>query len=156
MQPWNLRRGEMVYLDRVDPPDQMVRLANLVGRRIPAYATAGGTAVLASLYDEAILTLFPSVLPLAPTRNTVRTREELQQRLAEAREKGYGIDLEETFTGVRGVGVAVSVAGWPAIAISFTIPLQRATIERLRELAKPLKLAASEIEAILKRTTPPS
>ncbi|MFN0317923.1 MAG: IclR family transcriptional regulator [Burkholderiales bacterium] len=148
--------GEMVYLDRVDPPDQMVRLGNLVGRRIPAYATAGGTAALASLYDEAVLTLFPSTLPAAPTRNTARTREELQQRLADAREKGYGIDLEETFVGVRGVGVAVSVMGWPTIAISFTIPLQRAPIERLRELAKPLKLAAAQIEAMLKRTPPPN
>ena len=151
-----LDRGEMVYLDRVDPPDQMVRLGNLVGRRIPAYATAGGTAALASLYDEAILLLFPATLPAAPTRNTVRSREELQQRLADAREKGYGIDLEETFVGVRGVGVAVSIAGWPTIAISFTIPLQRAPIERLRELAKPLKSAASEIEAILRRTPPPN
>ncbi len=148
--------GEMVYLDRVDPPDQMVRLGNLVGRRIPAYASAGGTAALASLYDEAILTLFPAALPTAPTRNTVRTREELQQRLADAREKGYGIDLEETFVGVRGVGVATTVPGWPTVAISFTIPLQRAPIERLRELAKPLKQAASEIEAILKRTPPPN
>lgn len=148
--------GEMVYLDRVDPPDQMVRLGNLVGRRLPAYATAGGTAALASLYDEAILTLFPAVLPTAPTRNTVRTREELQQRLADARQKGYGIDLEETFVGVRGVGVSISIMGWPTIAISFTIPLQRAPLERLRELAKPLKAAADEIEAILKRTSPPS
>ena len=144
--------GEMVYVDRVDPPEQIVRLGNLIGRRIPAYASAGGTAALASLYDEAILTLFPATLPVAPTRNTVRTREELQQRLADARENGYGIDLEETFLGVRGVGVAISVQDWPTIAISFTIPLQRAPIERLRELAKPLKLAAIELEAILKRT----
>jgi IclR family transcriptional regulator, acetate operon repressor len=147
--------GEMVYLDRVDPPDQIVRLASLVGRRIPAYASAGGTAALASLYDEAILTLFPAALPAAPTRNTLRTREELQQRLADAREKGYGIDLEETFVGVRGVGVAISVAGWPTIAVSFTIPLQRAPIERLRELARPLMQAANEIEAVLKRTAAP-
>lgn len=147
---------EMVYLDRVDPPDQMVRLGNLVGRRLPAYATAGGTAALASLYDDVVLTLFPAVLPAAPTRNTVRTREELQQRVADAREKGYGIDLEETFVGVRGVGVSISVTGWPIIAISFTIPLQRAPLERLRELAKPLKAAAVEIEAMLKRKSPPS
>jgi DNA-binding IclR family transcriptional regulator len=148
--------GEMVYLDRVDPPEQMVRLASLVGRRIPAYASAGGTAALASLYDEAILTLFPPVLPTAPTRNTIRTREDLQQRLSDAREKGYAIDLEETFIGVRGVGVAISVSGWPTIAISFTIPLQRAPIERLRELAAPLKAAAAEIEAILRRTPAPN
>lgn len=60
--------GEMVYVDRVDPPEQIVRLASLVGRRIPAYASAGGTAAFASLYDEAILTLFPATLQTAPTR----------------------------------------------------------------------------------------
>jgi IclR family acetate operon transcriptional repressor len=35
------------------------------------------------------------------------------------------------------------------VHISLSVPLQRAPIERLRALAKPLKAAAKEIERIL-------
>jgi DNA-binding IclR family transcriptional regulator len=145
-----LDAGEIAYLDRVDPPEQMVRLGTIVGRRLPAYATAGGNAALSTLYDESILTLFPEELPAILTPNTVRTREALQARLAVVREKGYALDLEESFLGVRWVGVAARAVGsWPVITFSFAIPVQRAPIERLHELAKPLKEAAREIETTL-------
>jgi IclR family transcriptional regulator, acetate operon repressor len=145
-----LDAGEIAYLDRVDPPEQMVRLGTIVGRRLPAYATAGGNAALSTLYDESILTLFPEVLPTILTPNTVRTREALQARLAVVREKGYAVDLEESFLGVRWVGVAARAVGsWPIITLSFAIPVQRAPMERLHELAKPLKEAAREIETTL-------
>jgi IclR family acetate operon transcriptional repressor len=145
-----LDAGEIAYLDRVDPPEQMVRLGTIVGRRLPAYATAGGNAALSTLYDESILTLFPEELPTILTPNTVRTREALQARLAVVREKGYALDLEESFLGVRWVGVAARAVGsWPIITLSFAIPVQRAAMERLHELATPLKEAAREIETTL-------
>ena len=145
-----LDAGEIAYLDRIDPPEQMVRLGTIVGRRLPAYATAGGNAALSTLYDESILTLFPEELPTILTPNTVRTREALQARLAVVREKGYALDLEESFLGVRWVGVAARAVGsWPIITLSFAIPVQRAPMERLHELATPLKEAASEIETTL-------
>jgi IclR family transcriptional regulator, acetate operon repressor len=145
-----LDAGEIAYLDRVDPPEQMVRLGTVVGRRLPAYATAGGNAALSTLYDESILTLFPEELPTILTPNTVRTREALQARLAVVREKGYALDLEESFLGVRWVGVAARAVGsWPIITLSFAIPVQRAPMERLHELATPLKEAAREIETTL-------
>jgi DNA-binding IclR family transcriptional regulator len=145
-----LDAGEIAYLDRIDPPEQMVRLGTVVGRRLPAYATAGGNAALSTLYDESILTLFPEELPTILTPNTVRTREALQARLAVVREKGYALDLEESFLGVRWVGVAARAVGsWPIITLSFAIPVQRAPMERLHELATPLKEAAREIETTL-------
>ena len=145
-----LDAGEVVYLDRLDPPEQMVRLGTIVGRRLPAYATAAGNAALSTLYDESILTLFPEELPTLLTPNTVRTREALQFRLAVVREKGHALDLEESFLGVRWVGVAARAVGsWPIITLSFAIPVQRAPMERLHELAKPLKEAAREIETTL-------
>ena len=106
---------------------------------------------MALLPDDAALKGLPAKLPTL-TKNTIKTRAELQSRLQEVREKGYALDLEESYLGVRCVGVAVAVLGWPVVAISFSLPLQRASIERLRALAKPLMAAAKEAEAILALT----
>ena len=145
-----LEGEDEVILKRLDPPNQVVRVAGTIGRRHPAYASAGGLAALALRSKESI-GAFPEKLPQL-TKYTIKTRGELQGRLEEIREKGYALDLEEAYLGVRCVGVAVSVPGWPAVHISFSLPMQRATIERLRVLAKPLMTAAKAIERILSVT----
>lgn len=140
-----------ILIERIDPPDQVVRLA--IGRRHPAYGSSGGRAALAAR-GEAIVASMPDRLkPL--TENTVRTRKELQAQLREIREQGYALDLEEAYPGVRCVGVAIDVPGWPVASLAFTLPLQRASIPRLHDLAEPLLAAKKEIEAILAVTARP-
>ena len=146
-----LHGGEEVILKRLDPPEQVVRLAATVGRRHPAHASSGGIASMALSFSDEEINLLPEKLA-ALTENTLTTREQLRERLAEVREKGYALDLEEAYIGVRCVGVAVAVPNWPVVHISFSLPLQRAPIDRLRALAKPLTAAAKEIEKILSVT----
>ena len=146
-----LHGGEEVILKRIDPREQVVRLAATVGRRHPAHASSGGIASMALSFIDENIDLLPEKLT-ALTENTITTREQLRERLAEVREKGYALDLEEAYIGVRCVGVAVAVPNWPVVHISFSLPLQRATIDRLRALAKPLTAAAKEIEKILSVT----
>jgi DNA-binding IclR family transcriptional regulator len=159
VEEWNetchlgvLDGSEEIILDRLDPPRQVVRLATKVGRRHPAYCSAGGLASLAARNDdETYLASLPEELP-AVTKHTMRSRVDLRARIREVREKGYALDLEEAYPGVRCVGVAVSVPGWPIVAISFSLPLQRASIERLRELSKPLLLVAKQVQRLLELT----
>lgn len=146
-----LHGGEEVILKRLDPLEQVVRLAPTVGRRHPAHASSGGIASMALSFSEEDIEALPESLSQL-TQNTMKTRDELRQRLKEVREKGYALDLEEAYLGVRCVGVAVAVANWPVVHISFSLPLQRAPLERLRALAKPLMGAAKEIEKILSVT----
>jgi len=146
-----LHGGEEVILKRLDPLEQVVRLAAAVGRRHPAHASSGGIASMALTFSEDDIAALPSTL-LQLTENTMKTPEQLRQRLMEVREKGYALDLEEAYVGVRCVAVAVSVPNWPVVHISFSLPLQRAPIDRLRALAKPLTEAAKEIEKILSVT----
>ncbi|MDR7031158.1 IclR family acetate operon transcriptional repressor [Rhizobium rosettiformans] len=146
-----LHRGEEVILKRLDPLEQVVRLASTVGRRHPAHASSGGIASMALTFREEDLAALPDILPQL-TENTIKTRDHLRQRLQEVREKGYALDLEEAYIGVRCVAVAVSVPNWPVVHVSFSLPLQRAPVERLRALARPLAGAAREIERILSVT----
>jgi IclR family acetate operon transcriptional repressor len=159
VQDWNetchlgiLHGGEEVILKRLDPLEQVVRLAPIVGRRHPAHASSGGIASMALTFTDADVEAMPDALPQLTT-NTIKTRAELRARLEDVRKVGYALDMEEAYLGVRCVGVAVAVPHWPVIHISFSLPLQRASIERLRTLAKPLIAAAGEIEKIL-RVTP--
>jgi DNA-binding IclR family transcriptional regulator len=146
--------GFEITLQRFDPPEQVVRLATLVGRRHPAYASSGGLASLALVSGEVITANFPEVLPRV-TRSSIRTRAELISRLEDIRAKKYAVDLEEAYEGVRCVGVGISVPGWPIVGISFSLPLQRAPLDRLKTLAKPLMAAGKEIEKILSLTAAP-
>ncbi len=143
-----LNGGEEVILSRIDPEQQVVRLALQIGRRHPAYASAGGLASMALRLDEAVFDNLPEKLPQL-TENTISSRTELLERLDQVRAQGYSLDMEEAYHGVRCVGVAVAVPNWPVVHISLSLPLQRAPIERLRELANPLIAAAAEIKQIL-------
>ncbi len=122
-----------------------------IGRRHPAYASAGGLASMALRLDESvIMSMSEELRQLTP--NTIKTRTELLTRLDEVRKTGYALDLEEAYPGVRCVGVAVAAPNWPVVHVSLSVPLQRAPIERLHALAKPLKQAQAEIERILRAT----
>lgn len=143
-----LNGGEEVLLSRIDPEQQVVRLALQIGRRHPAYASAGGLASMALRLDEAVFNALPEELPQL-TENTIKSRTELLDRIDQIRTQGYALDMEEAYMGVRCVGVAVAAPNWPVVHVSLSVPLQRAPIERLQELAKPLMAAATEIERIL-------
>ena len=145
--------GEEIILDRLDSPYQVVRVTTAMGRRHPAYATSGGLAAMALLPENVAFQGLPTKLRTM-TKNTVKTRKELRARLQEVREKGYAVDMEEAYIGVRCVGIAVSVPGWPIVTVSFTLPLQRAAIERMLgidrvEPASADPQAAREIERAL-------
>ena len=142
--------GEEIILDRLDPPYQVVRVTTEMGRRHPAYATSGGLAAMALLPEKAAFQELPAKLRTL-TKNTVKTRKALRARLQEVKAKGYAVDMEEAYVGVRCVGIAVSVPGWPIVTVSFTLPLQRAAIERMQMLSQPLLQAAREIERALAR-----
>jgi DNA-binding IclR family transcriptional regulator len=136
---------EEVLLERIDPPDQVVRIA--IGRRHPAYGSSGGLASLAARGEAALAELPEQLKPM--TKNTVKTRKQLVKRLEEIRTRGYAIEMEEVYTGVRCVGVAIDVPGWPVASISFSLPVQRGSVGRLEELSAPLVEAAKKIERIL-------
>src|SRR6185369_4788851 len=89
---------ETFHLGRLDGTDvvylatreskQYVRVANRVGRRLPAYATALGKALLADRFGADRDAHIPQVLdPLTP--HTITDRDVLDTALAEVMVRGY-------------------------------------------------------------------
>ena len=125
---------ETVHLGRLDGTDivyiakressQALRMFSAVGRRLPAYATALGKALLAGLPEERLSEHLPATLePL--TRHTITDRREFELELASIRARGYALDNQENSEGICCVSVVLPISDPPQDAISYSIPIVR-------------------------------
>ena len=114
---------ETVHLGRLDGTDivylakrestQQLRLFSAVGRRLPAYTTALGKALLAGLPDDQLDDHLP--VRLQPmTEATITDRRQLRTSLAEIRERGWSSDEGENAVGIACVAVPLPLAEPPA------------------------------------------
>jgi len=144
-------RTELVQVALLDGADALyiarhegaraIRIGTPLGSRLPAALSATGRALLSTLDDSAVTDLlgadatFPAV-----TENTTQTLGGLLERLAQARERGWALDAEESFRGV--VGVAVPLEGWapgdPQLALGVGLPVADATDERVAVVGEAL------------------
>jgi DNA-binding IclR family transcriptional regulator len=139
--------GETVHLARLDGTDIVylakresrhpLRLFSAIGRRLPAFATALGKAILAEHEPGQVAAHLPTPLPrLAP--NTIADPTVLARELAATRERGYAVDREENTEGIRCWAVALPRTSPPVDAISVSVPVLRLTEERGRAIATEL------------------
>ncbi len=146
---------ETVHLARLDGADivylatresqHYLRPMSRVGRRLPAYATSLGKALLADRSDADVLAALPATLsPI--TSHTLRTPAELIADLASTRRRGYAVDNEENVIGLRCFGAAVRSQRPARDAISCSVPLARLTKGRGAEIVAALMEARNQLE----------
>lgn len=143
--------GETIHLARLDG-DQVVylvtqeshhdiRVYNRVGRRLPAWATGLGKALLAEQPAEALPTTLSAVTP-----HTITDLDELRDELERTRERGYAIDHEENTMGLRCYGFALRYTTPAQDALSCSIPLSRLTPELADRTIEIMNRARFRIE----------
>ncbi len=126
--------NETVHLARLDGADVVylasresahhLRLTSRVGRRVPAYATALGKALLSGRTDAEVDALLPAKLePLTP--QTVTDRDALFAELALVRERGYATERGQNTPGLGCFAVALEYRLPPIDAISCSVPYAR-------------------------------
>ncbi|MGB3441400.1 MAG: IclR family transcriptional regulator C-terminal domain-containing protein [Actinophytocola sp.] len=124
---------------------QYLRAHSRVGRRLPAYSTALGKALLAELDGADLHEHLPAELtPL--TEHTITDRAALTADLARAREDGHSVDREENTEGVRCFAVPLRYSEAAGDAISCSVPLARLTPARENDIVTTLKRARDQIE----------
>jgi IclR family transcriptional regulator, acetate operon repressor len=149
---------ETVHLARLDGTDVVylatresqhyLRPMSRIGRRLPAYATSLGKALLADRTDAEVLATFPDAL--APvTAHTLPTVVALVADLASTRRRGYAIDNEENVLGLRCFGAALRSRRPARDAISCSVPLARLTKGRASEITSALMEARDRLERAL-------
>lgn len=156
------RVGETAHLARLDARDVVYLASEFsdhalnvrfeVGRRVPAYRTALGKAVLAELPDAELADHVPSVLTPSTPR-TVRTRSALRAELRLARENGFAEEDEQNSLGVHCFAVAVRHQDAPLVALSCSIPTARLQTHRPEEIVAALVDARDQL---LARLAPPT
>jgi DNA-binding IclR family transcriptional regulator len=156
-----LRRDfdETFHLGRLDGTDvvylatresrQYQRAANRVGRRLPAYGTALGKALLADRFGAERDRHVPRDF-VALTPSTVADRAALDASLETALVRGYAIDDEENTLGVRCFAVALRYAQPAQDAISASVPLTRLTPSRQADIIEALCAVGDKITRVLR------
>lgn len=135
-----LEERDIVYIDKVEPAVNSLRMVSRVGMRQPLYCTAVGKAILAEFSDEEIRRYWETseIRPLTP--HTITRWEAFMEEIRTTRRRGFALDLEENEEGIRCVAVSLNYApGTPPHAVSISAPASRASLEALEKMA-PLLL----------------
>lgn len=129
--------GDTVYLDKVGGRFA-TRLPSRVGGSAPAYATAGGKAILAALEPESVDRLYRPSLPRR-TGRTIAERASLHHELGRIRLRGgLAFDDSESAPGVACVGAAVRGDAGPVAAVSLCGDASTARLDRVAPLVMNL------------------
>ncbi len=117
-----------------------------VGRRVPAYCTAGGKAIAAFLPPHSQRQVLRGSDLTAHTGTTIVSEEALRADFALARARGYALSDEEHVKGVTAVAAPViDHGGRPIAAITVAGPKERLDTQRLHTLGRDLMEAARRI-----------
>ncbi len=140
-----LQGKEVACIERIDSPG-FINIQIPLGSRLPLYSSAGGKALLAHLEDEQINLILREKGLKGFTENTITDFPTLKKELAGIRERGYAVDNEELYYGIRCVAAAIfdhhrRVVG--AVSISGTTA--RITKERIPELAQVVQETSRNI-----------
>jgi DNA-binding IclR family transcriptional regulator len=132
-----------LYLDQV-AGSSALQSHNWVGQHIPLHATANGKVLLLHLDDERQGAVLGRLQ--AYTDHTITTRDRLRKELAQVREQGYAVAVDELEVGLAAMAAPIHNAHGDVIAsMSVSGPTFRLTEERIAEIIPMLVEAAAEV-----------
>ena len=116
-------RGDIMLLMREERQIGF-RWGSHVSSLYPAYATAGGKALLSKLNEEEIDSLYPEERLNQLTANTISTKTKLKRELEKIRETRLAFTNEEYLDGIESVGSVIRDTTGKAVAsLIIAIPL---------------------------------
>ncbi len=95
------QNNQVVYIDVVESPGQIVKAMQRIGNIAPLHCTGIGKLLLTNYTEEQIDTLVNHVGLAKYTEKTLTTKEALLKELEEVKAKGYAYDNEECEIGTR-------------------------------------------------------
>ena len=129
----------IVYIDKVEPNVNSIRMVSRVGMRQPLTCTAVGKALLAERTDEEIAAVWQHEPNCALTPHTIVDQQIFENVIRQVRACGYATDDEENELGVRCVAVALpDYTGRCSHAVSVSAPISRMPDERVPNIAARL------------------
>jgi DNA-binding IclR family transcriptional regulator len=132
-----------LYLDQV-AGQSALQSHNWVGQHIPLHATSNGKVLLSELSSDEVDNRLPRLTSY--TSDTVTTRAKLRRDLAEVREQGFAVAVDELEIGLTAIAAPIRNAHGDVIAsLSVSGPTFRLTETRVKELVPVVLDAAEEV-----------
>ena len=143
-----LRDGRVIYIDRVESKE-ILGIHTNVGDHEPLYCTAVGKAILAFLPPKEVQEILKE-LNLSGfekfTDDTITSLSELEIELENIRKKGFALDNEELYKGVRCIAAPIKNHENEVIAsLGISGPTSRMMKHKIVRLAALTKEIAGEI-----------
>jgi DNA-binding IclR family transcriptional regulator len=88
--------GRIVYLEKIEPPAEIVRIDAQLGSSNPMHCTGLGKALLAAYRDEKVRRLTGGDRMIPKTLYSIQHYAELIEELDRIRDRGYAIDDRES------------------------------------------------------------
>lgn len=140
--------AEVVYIDKKEC-NESIKISTNIGARSPAYFTADGKVMLASLDLETQMNLIPETIEKF-TPNTITSRKKILNELSKVKDRGYAIDNEEYILGLICVAAPVyDYSGRVKYGVSVTGPSIRMTEEKISRSIEVLVRATKKISYLL-------
>lgn len=143
----NLWVLEGIYVRNLDgiESNELLAIRASAWDRVPAYCSAAGKAMLATLSNHDIDRMHANGLPEWRNQRTT-TLAGLKRHLLTVRKRGYATNLEESSQGVFGIGAAVRLPGGVAgAALGCGVPSVRYSAARAHEIAQVLVATADDM-----------
>ncbi|KAA0018619.1 IclR family transcriptional regulator [Salinicola corii] len=136
---------EILYLERIESR-KPIQAGTSVGMRIPATNTAMGRIMLAHRYRafSELEAKFGEGYR-QPCANAPASIEGVWERVREARQAGYGLDMEENVPGVVAISIAVLDHSGPVAAVSVATLANEITREALLAYEPSLRSALADV-----------
>ena len=143
----------IIYPVRI-PHEKASFPATVPGRRMPAFCTAGGTVILAYRSREEAEAVIDASDRTAITDKTVTDRTAVMERIAEARDRGYGIGIGQALPNEISVAAPVlDNRGRAIAAVQIPAYMPQWTPQEAREKLAPLAMeTARSISGMLRPT----
>jgi IclR family transcriptional regulator, KDG regulon repressor len=142
-------QGEVIYIEKLEGTETL-RMHSKVGKRAPMHCTAVGKAILANLPSNVVLDILERKGMPRHTDKTITAKDEFLKELAQVKQKGYALDLEENEYGIRCIAVPIfDHVGKVIAAVSVSGPTIRMTDERIEQLQARMLQIGKQISARL-------
>ena len=139
----------VVFVSQVET-HQAIRAFFRPGTRSPFHASGIGKAILAHLPNERIAAIVRKAGLKAYTPKTLADAPALAHDLDQIRMRGFSIDDEERYPGMRCIASAIfNEFGEPVAGVSISGPTVRVTVERLTEIGPLVRGAATEVTRMI-------
>lgn len=146
----SILEGTVIVFIHKCPAEGRIQVVNPVGTRLPAHATGSGKVMLACLPEEEIDCLYPDEFLPARTPHTITSKKALLAALADARDKGYACDNQESDLDIWAVASCIrNNKGYPIAALSVVAPIFRIHNKDFTRWHQTVRKSALEISARL-------